>query len=1313
MLYKSIKTFNIKLLNRFLGGCFLKVKLSGLLCLVMILSLFGFAPITARAEQVNLEVLDRSKVEVTAGLKKSDFSKTDIKNMKNTDPNQMVRVIIELDQDSIIETATKSNQKVKGLGESKIKSLEKNIKTNQKNIKASLNKKIKTQDQVPGKKAAGESLSIAMNGFSTYVRFGDLAEARNTPGVASVIIANEYERPELFTSTGQVGADKAWLNEYKGEGTVVAIIDSGIDPSHKDFVITDVSRVALDKDDIEGMSELPGRYYTIKVPYAYNYYDLNDQIIDRGQDGQHGMHVAGTVAANGAIKGVAPEAQLLGMKVFSDDVLYATTFTDIYLKAIDDSIRLGADAINMSLGSPAGFYVVDSMEDAAINNARANGITVAISAGNERNTMQGSANFDDYLAVYTTNQSKNPDNGVVGSPSVNAGSLSVASFENIGLYTTALTITIGDTSANAMMLQATGSPDPFLRFGSQAVPVVFAGFGKTTDLQGMDLTGKIALISRGEISFVEKLANAVAVNAAGVIVFNNQGEDMVNMAGAEKATVPYVFIGQQAGEKMALASGGGQVVTVAFTDVLESLPNPQGNLLSNFSSWGATPGLRLKPEISAPGGMIYSTQNNNTYATMSGTSMAAPHVAGGAALVAQRINEDGLFRGISMSAKSNLVKTLLMNTAVPKQDKNGLYYDSRQQGAGMMNLGNALEATVTVTTPAGEPKIELLEFDQKKFKVKLTLKNYGTVDQVFKPETILLTDDYLSIGQKQYVSAERTQTVTHTTTAPREIVVPAKGSKNIEFTVDFAKGTGNDPTTQLTKNQFIGGFVRFGNSAIDLTVPILGFYGDWDEPNSLDEWAWNSLDNKSDNDPEFLFTQLLNSSEFGAWAAFQEKGEFYINPDSATSYKDFYGTDHLGLIGTMLRNAELMKFRITGANGKVLLEIGETQYARKIFRMLDGVDPYTLFGSSVWDGTINGMNLKEGTKLFYEIEIYRTLTSKPEVLRLPVYIDNLAPEVSAISYDSTQQILNVKATDKGSGMGSIYVQTDLGNNEYPYQSSGQQMSIDLSELDVKNSAYLYIEVLDNIYNYVPYYLEFPTSGPTPDPEPPVDETTDPITPDPPTPDAPTADTETKDPQVNQVEIKLLAPDLLEIYPKSVPFSGSVYGWNSLKEVNIAYQDQGITKVVELDLTKEMNGWSFMGNIDLPDGYHELRITAVNGDPDAVEKEFSIIRRFWVDSQKPTVTVTQRSPSKKKTEITLTATDNLNYIELYQGDPSDNDQDSFIGAKSLEDEGFGKLEVSLTKTLTFETKKGETVIMFYAVDGYGYKSEPIIVTIDPK
>src|SRR5690606_23360862 len=128
------------------------------------------------------------------------------------------------------------------------------------------------------------------------------------------------------------------------------IIDSGIDYNHKDMVLTDINADEgyLTKEEVNqaiAEHDLPGKFYTEKVPYGYNYFDKTDEVRDLGAGASmHGQHVAGTVGANGdeengGLAGVAPEAQLLALKVFGNDPNFGSTFGDVYIKAIDDAIK--------------------------------------------------------------------------------------------------------------------------------------------------------------------------------------------------------------------------------------------------------------------------------------------------------------------------------------------------------------------------------------------------------------------------------------------------------------------------------------------------------------------------------------------------------------------------------------------------------------------------------------------------------------------------------------------------------------------------------------------------------------------------------------------------------------------------------------------------------------------------------------------------------------------------------------------------------------------------------------------------------------
>ncbi len=953
---------------------------------------------------------------------------------KDVEEERQVRVVIELDGQPLIEEATRQGVRVDELDEALILSITNQILSQQLNVKQNLEAQgIEFATSIEEDHlAADDSFTVTVNAFVTYVKASDIEKIKAAPGVRGVYEAVEYERPQvevdMLTSNDMIKQPEAQDLGYKGEGQVIAVIDSGTDPSHPDLQnLSPETQPALTEDMVESL-DVPGEYVNEKVPYAYNYYDLNGNYIDIAESGHHGQHVAGTVGANGLLQGVAPESQILGMKVFSDDIQYATTFSDVYLRAIEDAILLGADVINMSLGSPAGFYTPGSIEDIAVTNALNNGVIVAISAGNENQIMEGSELFANYLAYpYPLPHAKNPDIGLVGSPSINEGSISVSSVDNAYVLADKMVYTVdGQDYATAMQLAA-GAPDPATTLpGPQEIIHVGEGSaspGALADWEGLDVTGKVALVQRGN-TFTDTIAHAQNFGAVGLIIYNHAdgGEELVNMAGGDIATIPFLFIGHQAGTQLANAVDA----TVTFTDEQIQSENPTGWRMSDFSSWGTGPNLEMKPELTAPGGQIYSLQNDGQYGSMSGTSMAAPHVAGGAALVQQRIKLDEIFTqlGLSDRERADLTKALLMNTADLLFDEYGYPYFVRQQGAGLMDLEGALTTEVVVVESHSKtPKVELGNVLSKQATFSLDFVNlsnetkYYRVDSVFLKDLVANAGVDLNLLSADYLNAELI--------GPRFIEVAPNSKANparYVYTLDFSKDT-------IAWNNFVEGFLQFhpvimnaegefvaASGGAALQMPVLGFYGNFDEPKVIDEFVQNLANEDPATHPTFTLTTPVQYDAHTGNLYFRGPNDItYMNPGSEAFETTM--TQTFGFMATMLRNARQVNFRILDENFNTLQELDSYYNQRKITYMSRGQMPFTFFQNALWDGMIGDRPLADNEVVYYEVEFLRTESSTPEVYRFKIVGDNTAPTLENVEVieDGEQVYLSFSSTDTGSG----------------------------------------------------------------------------------------------------------------------------------------------------------------------------------------------------------------------------------------------------------------------------------------------------------
>ena len=510
--------------------------------------------------------------------------------------------------------------------------------------------------------------------------------------------------------------------QYQGEGMLIGILDTGLDVNHEAFAnapavqklqksslskllyqisqgedgktnVTAYSYAALWYAQKHSSSSLvllteDDLYKSGKVPFAFDYADADADVIPSADavekyGNDHGTHVAGitagkTVDADGSVTfaGQSPEAQLAIFKVFSDSTNGAST--DTILAALNDALLLDVDVINMSLGSNGGFgrEAEGDLTTKYYDLVKSAGILLNCSAGNSYSSSQGGAKGD-FTSV------SDPDTGIISSSSSYDAALSVASVnanETAAFVTAQGRVPYQDVSGHDFTALLLGN-DSSKTYEYVMVP----NTGDTADYQGLDVTGKIAVVMRGGLSFEQKQLNAASAGAAGCIIYNNRDGYLLNMS-VDNYKIPTVCISLANGQMMEAAQE--KTLTVSKTE--------KGSVaMSDFSSWGIPGSLELKPEITAPGGNIYSLQNGGGYQNMSGTSMASPQVAGMAAVVAQYVRANKLTEKTGLTARA-LAQSLLMSTAVPMYQDHGEgkygYYSVMQQGAGLANVGAAVSA---------------------------------------------------------------------------------------------------------------------------------------------------------------------------------------------------------------------------------------------------------------------------------------------------------------------------------------------------------------------------------------------------------------------------------------------------------------------------------------------------------------------------------------------------------------------------------------------------------------------------------------------
>lgn len=494
---------------------------------------------------------------------------------------------------------------------------------------------------------------------------------------------------------------------FTGRGIKIAIIDSGLDFNHEAF-----------QDD--SLPALPGypkgrpehlRFANSKIVALRSYVRLHnsgdpqtstpDDESPRDFSG-HGTAVAMLAGGRrvdspaGIIEGIAPEAHLGVYKVSGTPGINTHPTSNAVIAAIDDAIVDGMDILNLSLGTPARFPWYAYGSDCGSGESE-HCDPMAIAAQSAvvdfgRVVVAAAGNFGEI------GEQQFPTNNTISSPALAPDVIAVGATTNSRQLVQLVRMDGGT-------YQALGGSGPSLEESLSAPLVLAADLENALACSSFargSLSGSIVLIERGECWFLDKIEHADAAGALAVLIYEPGGSDqLLEMGGIEGTDIPAYFVGAKDGTAMAAIASEASAedrpnVTLEVAPTAQPLHPIR---ISSTSSRGPTPGLNLKPDLVAPGRFVYSAAQRPLSASdlsrpggfkqSSGTSLAAPIVAGAAALVWQA-NPSLTAREVS-SALSNTARQTILEGAEPAR--------IGSVGGGLLDIERAVIPIATVEPP--------------------------------------------------------------------------------------------------------------------------------------------------------------------------------------------------------------------------------------------------------------------------------------------------------------------------------------------------------------------------------------------------------------------------------------------------------------------------------------------------------------------------------------------------------------------------------------------------------------------------------------
>ncbi len=689
-----------------------------------------------------------------------DVAKVDTSLLAIANPSRQTKVVVELAAAPVAIHERDAIAAGNRLTDAQRATLRSQIKAGQSGVVSSL--------KGLGAKVLGQ-YQDAYDGVKVQVAAGKIAGIANLPGVVAVHKVAVYAPDNQF-GVPYIGAPTAWGSYGEtGAGVKIGMIDTGIDYTHAnfggsgnpaDYAAQDSTTLAdggFPNAKVAGGTDFVGDNYDAD-PADATYQPIphpDPDPLDCGLG--HGSHTAGTAAGYGVLSngttytgpynastvsshtwtigpGVAPEATLYSYKVFGCE-----GSTDVVVDAINQAVADGMDVINLSLGSP--FGDANDPDSVAADNASLAGVLVVASAGNEGPSAQ-----------------------MTGSPAASTRALSVAAMDASNVEEGRIDIGAGLGGQFDPALRGTLPVTGTVRNVLLDPATLDLGCG-TSPLPGIS-AGDIAVVSRGSCSFAEKGANAEAAGAAALIVVNNDPSGTFFPGGVDTLSIPVFIFDQSYGPALIAADGETHTITDVF------VPSPFKQLPTAFTSGGPRDlDDALKPEVSAPGANVVSTGvgTGNAGITLSGTSMAAPHTTGTAALVIQA----------HPSWSPEQVKAAIIDTANATDSNPGgiASWDIRLSGSGVVDAARAVSTLAFATTSGGADTLSFGydptngSYSETK---SVTIWNTGKSTISYKLAASFDGSEYGALGA-------------HVSVSPSRVSVPAHGHRTVWVRISLSR----------------------------------------------------------------------------------------------------------------------------------------------------------------------------------------------------------------------------------------------------------------------------------------------------------------------------------------------------------------------------------------------------------------------------------------------------------------------------------------------------------------------------------------------